>query len=63
MNFEWKDGAPKFDMLFNEERVSGIDRLSCQEAIRKFGVVYSDIAASVQRVYEEVFFSYFKRSL
>ena len=56
MNFEWKDGAPKFDMLFNEERVSELIGLPARKPSESLESVHSDIAASVQRVYEEVFF-------
>ncbi len=55
INFEWKDGVPKFEMLFQEKYMTNLLSLKPRTPGSELTQNYIDLATSVQRVYEEVF--------
>tara|TARA_B100000401_G_scaffold115197_1_gene75181 strand:+ start:6998 stop:8746 length:1749 start_codon:yes stop_codon:yes gene_type:complete len=55
INFEWKSGVPKFEMLFQERNMIDLLSLKPRTPGSELNQNYIDLATSVQRVYEDVF--------
>ena len=56
MSFEWLDGSPRFDMLFEEEKLTDLLQLKPRNPSEDINQEHRNLAASIQRVYEKTFF-------
>ena len=56
MSFEWLDGSPKFDMLFEREKLTDLLQLKPRNPGEDINQDHRNLAASIQRVYEKTFF-------
>ena len=56
MSFEWSDGVPKFDILFDKENLVDLLSLEPRNPIEDLNQEHKNFAASIQKVYEKIFF-------